>query len=62
MGKRKCLWCGAISDPDTILKTRDDLILKLGPIDCSAPDGDGHVWINLEKDRSEELDTKDKFS
>ena len=46
--KYQCLWCSAIKDTDVVLKTMDDLDLKLGPMGCCAPDGDGHIWIPIE--------------
>jgi hypothetical protein len=49
--KRKCIWCGAISEPwatrlegETIAQL---LERRLGPKGCCAPDGDGHLWHPL---------------
>jgi len=44
----KCLWCNAVRDSDIVVKTIDDLDLKLGPMGCCSPDGDGHIWIPVE--------------
>jgi len=45
--KRQCIWCHAVQDPDIVVKTLEDLDRFLGPIGCSAPDGDGHLWVEI---------------
>lgn len=49
--KRKCIWCGVIAQPWAVRQDGESvpelLERRLGPKECSAPDGDGHSWKPL---------------